>query len=103
MASANAISTPSILSSHKKASVIDASKRTLQFQTGQKMRRSNRRFAVRAAAKDIEFDQRSRAAMQAGIDKLADCVGLTLGPRVCCEFVWILIIVANYIVVVVVQ
>ncbi|KAJ0623590.1 putative chaperonin Cpn60/TCP-1 family, groEL-like apical domain superfamily [Helianthus annuus] len=81
MASANAISTPSILSSHKKVSVIDASKRTVQFQTGQKMRRSNRRFAVRAAAKDIEFDQRSRAAMQAGIDKLADCVGLTLGPR----------------------
>ncbi|KAJ0810296.1 putative chaperonin Cpn60/TCP-1 family, groEL-like apical domain superfamily [Helianthus annuus] len=81
MASANAISTPSILSSHKKASVIDASKRTVQFQPGQKMRRSNRRFAVRAAAKDIEFDQRSRAAMQAGIDKLADCVGLTLGPR----------------------
>lgn len=42
---------------------------------------TNRRFAVRAAAKDIAFDQSSRAAMQAGIDKLADAVGLTLGPR----------------------
>ncbi|KAD5803407.1 hypothetical protein E3N88_14767 [Mikania micrantha] len=81
MASANAISTASILSSHRKGSVIDGSSRIVQFQSAQKMRRSNRRFAVRAAAKDIEFDQRSRAAMQAGIDKLADVVGLTLGPR----------------------
>lgn len=36
---------------------------------------------VRASAKDIAFDQHSRAALQAGIDKLADAVGLTLGPR----------------------
>jgi chaperonin GroEL (HSP60 family) len=36
---------------------------------------------VKAAAKDIAFDQHSRRAMQAGIDKLADAVGLTLGPR----------------------
>jgi len=36
---------------------------------------------VRAAAKEIAFDQGSRAALQAGIDKLADAVGLTLGPR----------------------
>ena len=36
---------------------------------------------VRAAAKEIAFDQSSRAALQAGIDKLADAVGLTLGPR----------------------
>lgn len=40
-----------------------------------------KRFAVRAAAKEIAFDQKSRAALQAGIDKLADAVGLTLGPR----------------------
>ena len=40
-----------------------------------------RRLAVRAAAKDIAFDQKSRAALQSGIDKLADAVGLTLGPR----------------------
>jgi chaperonin GroEL (HSP60 family) len=37
--------------------------------------------AVRAASKDIFFGQDSRAAMQAGIDKLADSVGVTLGPR----------------------
>lgn len=36
---------------------------------------------MKAAAKDIAFDQNSRRAMQAGIDKLADAVGLTLGPR----------------------
>lgn len=42
---------------------------------------STRRFAVRANAKDIAFDQDSRAALQSGIDKLADAVGLTLGPR----------------------
>lgn len=41
----------------------------------------NRRLVVRASAKDIAFDQHSRAALQAGIDKLADAVGLTLGPR----------------------
>ena len=61
--------------------MIDGSRRIVNLQTVQKMRKSNRRFVVRAAAKDIEFDQRSRAAMQAGIDKLADAVGLTLGPR----------------------
>lgn len=39
------------------------------------------RFVVRSVAKDILFDQASRAALQAGIDKLADAVGVTLGPR----------------------
>ncbi|XP_076908859.1 ruBisCO large subunit-binding protein subunit alpha-like [Bidens hawaiensis] len=83
MASANAISTPSILSSHTKGNLINGSSRRIgQLQTAQKTRQSNnRRFAIRASAKDIAFDQRSRAAMQAGIDKLADVVGLTLGPR----------------------
>lgn len=36
---------------------------------------------MRAAAKDIAFDQNSRAALQSGIDKLTDAVALTLGPR----------------------
>lgn len=36
---------------------------------------------MKAAAKEIAFDQQSRTALQAGIDKLADAVGLTLGPR----------------------
>lgn len=39
------------------------------------------RFVVKACAKEIAFDQKSRSALQAGIDKLADAVGLTLGPR----------------------
>jgi hypothetical protein len=43
--------------------------------------RSNNRVLVRASAKDILFDQDSRAAVQRGIDKLADAVGVTLGPR----------------------
>jgi len=43
--------------------------------------RSNSRVLVRASAKDILFDQDSRAAVQRGIDKLADAVGVTLGPR----------------------
>lgn len=43
--------------------------------------RRKQRVAVKASAKDIMFDQDSRAAMQAGIDKLADAVGVTLGPR----------------------
>lgn len=37
--------------------------------------------AVRAESKDIHFDQDSRKRMQAGINKLADAVGVTLGPR----------------------
>ena len=36
---------------------------------------------VRAEAKDITFDMSSRRKIQAGIDKLADAVGVTLGPR----------------------
>ena len=44
-------------------------------------RMSKGRLAVRAQSKDICFGQDSRSAMQAGIDKLADSVGVTLGPR----------------------
>ncbi|KAJ0876611.1 putative chaperonin Cpn60/TCP-1 family, groEL-like apical domain superfamily [Helianthus annuus] len=81
MASANSISTPSFLHPHKQGNLNGAGRKIDQLQIAQKMRQSNRRFAIRANAKDIAFDQRSRAAMQAGIDKLADVVGLTLGPR----------------------
>ncbi|CAK9267343.1 unnamed protein product [Sphagnum jensenii] len=38
-------------------------------------------LAVRASAKEIVFGPESRAAIQAGIDNLADAVGVTLGPR----------------------
>ncbi|CAN6802173.1 unnamed protein product, partial [Brassica oleracea] len=34
-----------------------------------------------ASIKEISFDQSSRAVLQAGTDKFADAVGLTLGPR----------------------
>lgn len=36
---------------------------------------------VKANAKDIAFDQNSRKALQAGVEKLASAVGVTLGPR----------------------
>lgn len=54
-----------------------------QLQQGAKIgqNQSKNRFVVRANAKEIAFDQKSRSAMQSGIDKLADAVGLTLGPR----------------------
>ncbi|KAF9606375.1 hypothetical protein IFM89_025064 [Coptis chinensis] len=38
-------------------------------------------FVMRANAKEIAFGQASRTTLQAGIDKLADAVGVTLGPR----------------------
>ncbi|XP_028117497.1 chaperonin 60 subunit alpha 1, chloroplastic-like [Camellia sinensis] len=83
MASMNAISTASILTSPKLGNL--RSRRVNQLLQGQKMNyngeSSSRRFVVRAAVKEIAFDQSSRFALQAGIDKLADAVGLTLGPR----------------------
>ncbi|KAI4334362.1 hypothetical protein L6164_019063 [Bauhinia variegata] len=76
MASANAISSASILRSPKQAQSL--SKRP----NGRiNYRQSSNRFVVKASAKEIAFDQNSRRALQAGIDKLADAVGLTLGPR----------------------
>ncbi|XP_076900312.1 ruBisCO large subunit-binding protein subunit alpha-like [Bidens hawaiensis] len=78
MASANAISTASIIRTPKQGGLRNGNGGVSQLRTA---KQSNRRFAVRAAAKEIAFDQSSRAAMQAGIDKLADAVGLTLGPR----------------------
>ncbi|KAK6142007.1 hypothetical protein DH2020_016223 [Rehmannia glutinosa] len=58
-------------------------RRVSQLKQGQKcgQKQAKNRFVVRANAKEIAFDQKSRSAMQAGIDKLADAVGLTLGPR----------------------
>ncbi|KAF3335204.1 ruBisCO large subunit-binding protein subunit alpha [Carex littledalei] len=69
MASANALSSASIL-------------RSSPFQ-GRLRGRSNARknFVVKAAAKDIAFDQHSRRCLQAGVEKLANAVGVTLGPR----------------------
>lgn len=36
---------------------------------------------MQAVSKDIVFDNESRRRMQNGINKLADAVGVTLGPR----------------------
>ncbi|CAD5319709.1 unnamed protein product [Arabidopsis thaliana] len=79
MASANALSSASVLCSSRQSKLGGGNQ-----QQGQRVsynKRTNRRFSVRANVKEIAFDQHSRAALQAGIDKLADCVGLTLGPR----------------------
>ncbi|KAK9801314.1 hypothetical protein WJX73_000940 [Symbiochloris irregularis] len=48
---------------------------------GIRCRPSRQMQIVRAEAKDIVFDQDSRRRMQNGINKLADAVGSTLGPR----------------------
>ncbi|XP_058729766.1 ruBisCO large subunit-binding protein subunit alpha, chloroplastic [Vicia villosa] len=80
MASTNALSSTSILRSPTNQAQTSLSKKVKQHGRVNFRQKPNR-FAVKAAAKDIAFDQHSRAAMQAGIDKLADAVGLTLGPR----------------------
>ncbi|XP_027085506.1 ruBisCO large subunit-binding protein subunit alpha [Coffea eugenioides] len=81
MASTNAVCTASILSTPSKQGGLRGT-RMNQLQ-GQKVnyKPTKSRLVVRAAAKEIAFDQNSRIALQAGIDKLADAVGLTLGPR----------------------
>ncbi|ESW04287.1 hypothetical protein PHAVU_011G082600 [Phaseolus vulgaris] len=77
MASANALSSASILRTPNRQSLT----RRANHNGRVNYRQPNSRFAVKASAKEIAFDQSSRAAIQAGIDKLADAVGLTLGPR----------------------
>ncbi|KAJ7981031.1 RuBisCO large subunit-binding protein subunit alpha, chloroplastic [Quillaja saponaria] len=78
MASANAISNVSVLCSLKKS----LRRRVNQNQSNRlNYSQPRSRFVVKASAKEIAFDQNSRRALQAGIDKLADAVGLTLGPR----------------------
>ncbi|KAJ8511238.1 hypothetical protein OPV22_001672 [Ensete ventricosum] len=76
MASANAISTASILRS------ASPRQESLGRRVSQRHRYEGRRkLVVRAMAKDIAFDQSSRSALQAGVEKLANAVGVTLGPR----------------------
>ncbi|XP_048631860.1 ruBisCO large subunit-binding protein subunit alpha, chloroplastic-like isoform X1 [Brassica napus] len=79
MASSNALSSASLLCSSRQVCVQGKLSGGNQ-QKGQRVS-YRRRFSVRANVKEISFDQSSRAALQAGIDKLADAVGLTLGPR----------------------
>ncbi|KAH0463383.1 hypothetical protein IEQ34_007965 [Dendrobium chrysotoxum] len=70
MTSAGAISSSSILRSPSLQS------EGLRRRTG-----GRRALVVRAKAKEIAFDQISRSALQAGVEKLANAVGVTLGPR----------------------
>ncbi|EPS67631.1 hypothetical protein M569_07141, partial [Genlisea aurea] len=82
MASANAISTAYVLPSPpKQAGLRNRGAKQFQHGHGFGQKQAKSRFTVRANAKEIAFDQKSRSAMQSGIDKLADAVGLTLGPR----------------------
>lgn len=46
-----------------------------------KGRRSTNGLVVRAGPKKITIDTKCRKALQAGIDKLADAVSVTLGPK----------------------
>ncbi|KMZ74171.1 60 kDa chaperonin 2 [Zostera marina] len=81
MASANAIST-AIPRSPRQPEVqrrIGAQGRRVSYRPSSMNGKS--RFVVRSSAKEIAFDQISRSTMQNGIDKLADAVGVTLGPR----------------------
>ncbi|CAI0397939.1 unnamed protein product [Linum tenue] len=79
MATSNAITTASIFGSPSQATL----RRKVTQRQNQRFNfgHSARRLSVRANAKEIAFDQDSRRALQSGIDKLADAVGLTLGPR----------------------
>ncbi|PKA47791.1 RuBisCO large subunit-binding protein subunit alpha, chloroplastic [Apostasia shenzhenica] len=70
MAYANAISSASILRFSP-----------LQNESLRRRNGGRRQLVVRAKAKEIAFDQSSRTALQAGVEKLADAVGVTLGPR----------------------
>ncbi|KAG6504926.1 ruBisCO large subunit-binding protein subunit alpha-like [Zingiber officinale] len=75
MASANAVSTASIFRSSPRQECL---RRRWAHGQGPDARR---KLVVRAMAKDIAFDQSSRSSLQAGVEKLANAVGVTLGPR----------------------
>jgi len=47
----------------------------------QSFRRRNPQFVVRASPKRISFGKECRETLQSGIDKLADAVSLTVGPK----------------------
>ncbi|CAF2057963.1 hypothetical protein HID58_070961 [Brassica napus] len=80
MASTNALSSASVLCSSRQ---VKGKLSGGNQQKGQRVsyRKASRGFNVRASIKEISFDQSSRPSLQAGIDKFADDVGLTLGPR----------------------
>lgn len=47
---------------------------------------------VRAGAKRVSFGKECREALQAGIDKLADAVSITLGPRGISLFIFLIFV-----------
>lgn len=58
-----------------------------QFFHSNRIVRRNPPFVVRASPKKISFGKECRETLQSGIDKLADAVSLTLGPKgICCIF-----------------
>ncbi|PHT46851.1 RuBisCO large subunit-binding protein subunit alpha, chloroplastic [Capsicum baccatum] len=81
MASANAFSTASILPSSSKQEGLKG--RWVNQLQGQKFNNkvSKYRLVVRANAKEIAYDQKSRAALQRGIDKLVNVIAVTIGPK----------------------
>ncbi|KAM3320343.1 ruBisCO large subunit-binding protein subunit alpha [Capsicum chacoense] len=81
MASANAFSTASILPSSSKQEGLKG--RGVNQLQGQKFNNkvSKCRLVVRANAKEIAYDQKSRAALQRGIDKLVNVIAVTIGPK----------------------
>ena len=50
-------------------------------QTARPATQGRRSLVCRAEAKDIMLDNQARATMLKGIDKLANAVGVTIGPR----------------------
>ncbi|KAG1359660.1 RuBisCO large subunit-binding protein subunit alpha, chloroplastic [Cocos nucifera] len=72
MATANAISSAFILRS-------PLQQQGLRRRVSQGQR--PRQLVVRAKAKEIAFDHISRSSLQLGVEKLANAVGVTLGPR----------------------
>lgn len=55
-----------------------------------------RSLEVRAGAKKISFGKECREGLQIGIDKLADAVSLTLGPKGIWVFTFSIFFIINY-------
>ncbi|KAK8443609.1 hypothetical protein SEVIR_9G002900v4 [Setaria viridis] len=63
------------------SSALHRASRTRRASAARLPARRRPQAVVRASAKEIAFDQNSRASLQAGVEKLAAAVGVTLGPR----------------------
>lgn len=63
------------------AKVSTSTNNRTQQQRQQQQKKRGFNLIVRSEAKKLTFDMAARTRMQAGIDKLADAVAITLGPR----------------------